>query len=383
MRIRKQMRLILLLGILIAVATQTSMSASSNFTLKELATMYRSSADDAKAEAIEVQEKISSLEKAAAYSLSGPPLPFFHEVMKRSKRLCDEAWAKVGPAVMRARNHAERICQAQSPEDATLALSDFQGAEAVIKNSKEEITKARKTLTELRKNYRWIAQASQSLSEKISVAKEYQKELREAVRKKGGWWSGEPVRLADQAKKLLDFSERVLAEAEKYSGIDDEPLEQMNSYLRGFKEWVEPEIQRYHERAKDCYDKFVKGEKPKGEFQFAGKIRGYGDLDCPSTGFGWPIEFEITISSDGGVKGWFEDVVGSFRYNIISGNVNASGKLINVKAKCVIIKDSVCYKEISSCDIQGTLRARPKLSGSGTLTCGSGSLICRGTWQSE
>ena len=379
---RKTLLRVLVFGLFMAAATETSLSASSTLTLKELAERYLSSAEDAEAEAKDVQAMIVSLEGVARRSGGDTPLKVLDEAMKRDTRLCGEAWAKVGPALMRAGSNAEKICQAQSREDAILIWLDFQDTVSVIKNSKDEISKIRKRLTDAWKNYRRIAQASQPLSEEVSVAKEYYRDLREAHRKKGGWWHGEPLRLADQAQKMLKFAEQVLTEAEEYTRIDDEPLEQMDSYLRGFKEWVEPELKRYDQRAKDCYDKFVKGEKPRGEFQFAGKIRGYGDLDCPSMGVGWPIEFEIAISSDGGVGGWFEDVLGSFRYNIVSGNVDASGEL-NAKAECVIIKESVCYREISSCDIKGTLRIKPKLSGSGTLTCGSDSFICRGTWQSE
>lgn len=89
----------------------------------------------------------------------------------------------------------------------------------------------------------------------------------------------------------------------------------------------------------------------------------------------------MDIRADGSVEGEFYNSIRSSIYRI-RGTVDSTGKL-NASAYCFIYRESVCWKDISSCNIKGTLRldgSRP--TGSGTITCGPnyGTTYCTGSW---
>jgi len=82
-------------------------------------------------------------------------------------------------------------------------------------------------------------------------------ETKEAVAKEKGFVSGEAAQLAEQAEAWIEWGEIWLTKAQEYSiGKDKPPLEKMNSYLKGFEEWAEPEWKEYERKARECYNRF-------------------------------------------------------------------------------------------------------------------------------
>ncbi len=89
----------------------------------------------------------------------------------------------------------------------------------------------------------------------------------------------------------------------------------------------------------------------------------------------------MTVKADGTVDGEFYNDVQSYIYRI-RGRVDNSGRL-NATAECYQQRDSICWKEVKSCTLTGTLKAGGfGLTGSGTISCGpnTGTSYCTGSW---
>ncbi len=89
----------------------------------------------------------------------------------------------------------------------------------------------------------------------------------------------------------------------------------------------------------------------------------------------------MTVQADGTIEGELYNYMQSYIYRI-KGRVDASGRL-NATAECYQLRDSICWKEVKSCTLKGTLKAGgSRLTGSGTISCGpnTGTSYCTGSW---
>jgi hypothetical protein len=94
---------------------------------------------------------------------------------------------------------------------------------------------------------------------------------------------------------------------------------------------------------------------------------------------GGPIK--ITVRTDGTVDGQLYNDLQSYIYRI-KGRVDNSGRL-NATAECNQQRDSICWKEVKSCTLKGTLKAGASgPTGGGTISCGpnTGTSYCTGSW---
>jgi hypothetical protein len=101
--------------------------------------------------------------------------------------------------------------------------------------------------------------------------------------------------------------------------------------------------------------------------------------NCDGVLMGGPIK--MTVQADGTVDGQLYNDLQSYIYRI-KGRVDASGRL-NATAECYLYRESICWKEVKSCTLRGTLKPGVSgPSGNGTLSCGptAGSASCTGTW---
>ncbi len=101
--------------------------------------------------------------------------------------------------------------------------------------------------------------------------------------------------------------------------------------------------------------------------------------NCDGVLMGGPIK--MTVQNDGTVDGQFYNYLQSYIYRI-KGRVDASGQL-NATAECYQYGASICWKEVKSCTLRGTLKPGASgPSGSGNMSCGptAGSASCTGTW---
>jgi hypothetical protein len=90
---------------------------------------------------------------------------------------------------------------------------------------------------------------------------------------------------------------------------------------------------------------------------------------------------KMTVQADGTVDGQFYNYLQSYIYRI-KGRVDASGQL-NATAECYQYRESICWKEVKSCTLRGTLKPGVSgPSGSGTMSCGpsTGTASCTGSW---
>ena len=89
----------------------------------------------------------------------------------------------------------------------------------------------------------------------------------------------------------------------------------------------------------------------------------------------------MTVRADGTVDGELYNYLQSYIYRI-KGRVDASGQL-NATAECYQYRESICWKEVKSCTLRGTVKPGASgPSGSGTLSCGpnTGLASCTGPW---
>ena len=101
--------------------------------------------------------------------------------------------------------------------------------------------------------------------------------------------------------------------------------------------------------------------------------------NCDGVLMGGPIK--MTVQADGTVDGQFYNYLQSYIYRI-KGRVDASGQL-NATAECYQYRDSICWKEVKSCTLRGTLKPGASgPSGSGNMSCGptTGTASCTGIW---
>jgi hypothetical protein len=101
--------------------------------------------------------------------------------------------------------------------------------------------------------------------------------------------------------------------------------------------------------------------------------------NCDGVLMGGPIR--MTVQADGTVDGQLYNDLQSYIYRI-RGRVDTSGQL-TATAECYLYRDSICWKEVKSCTLRGTLKPGASgPSGSGTLSCGpnTGSASCTGPW---
>jgi hypothetical protein len=101
--------------------------------------------------------------------------------------------------------------------------------------------------------------------------------------------------------------------------------------------------------------------------------------NCDGVLMGGPIK--MTVQNDGTVDGQFYNYLQSYIYRI-KGKVDASGQL-NATAECYQYGASICWKEVKSCTLRGTLKPGSSgPSGSGNMSCGpnTGTASCTGTW---
>lgn len=106
---------------------------------------------------------------------------------------------------------------------------------------------------------------------------------------------------------------------------------------------------------------------------------GTKSVACNTVATGGHIQ--MNIHGDGTVDGEFYNYLQSSIYSI-RGQVDESGQL-NAKAECYIYRDSVCWAEMKSCTLKGTLKStgsRP--TGGGTISCGPSTRTsyCTGRW---
>lgn len=101
--------------------------------------------------------------------------------------------------------------------------------------------------------------------------------------------------------------------------------------------------------------------------------------NCDGVLMGGPII--MTVKADGTIDGELYNYTQSYIYRI-KGRVDNSGRL-NATAECYQLRDSICWKEVTSCTLRGTMKPGASgPTGSGTISCGpnTGTSYCTGSW---
>lgn len=102
-------------------------------------------------------------------------------------------------------------------------------------------------------------------------------------------------------------------------------------------------------------------------------------INCDGLLIGGPIS--MTVQTGGTIEGQFSDARQTLFYRI-RGRVETSGQ-VTATAECYSYGGTVCWKEVKSCTLRGTLKPGASgPSGSGNMSCGptAGSASCTGTW---
>ena len=101
--------------------------------------------------------------------------------------------------------------------------------------------------------------------------------------------------------------------------------------------------------------------------------------NCDGVLMGGPIK--MTVKADGTVDGELYNYTQSYIYRI-KGRVDSSGQL-NATAECYLYRESICWKEVTSCTLRGAMKPGASgPTGSGTISCGpnTGTSYCTGSW---